>query len=171
MAANALNKYFKRVRFWFPRGFSKYFYTSQLVENKTKEEIKGIDENLKDELLFGVIKEAMKLQSNGKQVTYWHLVRTFGLPLRLTIKLILSNLPEEERDRFKKKCRLLYKSVATCAVGIIIALSVLSIHAYMIQTTVNVYEENTIFIKGNRDVPDVKNVNTFNFLEFMKSVE
>lgn len=68
-------------------------------------------------------------------------------------------------------CIKLYKSVATCAVGIIIALSVLSIHAYMIQTTVNVYEENTIFIKGNRDVPDVKNVNTFNFLEFMKSVE
>lgn len=67
-AANALDKYLRKVRFWFPRKFSK---------GKTQAD-RMAREDLKDEFLVDIRQKAIRLQDNGSLFTYKELVQEFG---------------------------------------------------------------------------------------------
>lgn len=153
-AADALSKYLQRVRFWFPKGFSKYFYETK---GKTEEEIRGLDNTLKDELLSGVQQDAIRLQRGNKRLTYWRLIRGLGWPLILALELILENLPEEEFARYEKKKRLI---INTC-VSVVLLSSFLLVGYTFIAQSKPVREVNTIVVGQNDSLPPAESTKTF----------
>ena len=152
-AADALSKYLQRVRFWFPKGFSKYFYETK---GKTEEEIRELDNTLKDELLSGVQQDAIRLQRGNKRLTYWRLIRGLGWPLILALELILENLPEEEFARYEKKKRLI---VNTCVSAVLLSSFLFVGYVSMVQSE-PVREVKTLVVKRDNTLPPINETKT-----------
>lgn len=170
-AADALSKYLQQVRFQFPKGFSKHFYKGDENTAKTEEEIKGLDETLKDDLLVDVINAAMRIQTNDNDLTYWRLVKEFGFPVKLMIELLWENLPEEELEHFRRKLLWIGKKAVVCVTVLIVALSIFTGCTLAYRSNVNIREENTIFIKDN-GVPSAKeSIDIMNFFQTSEAKE
>lgn len=169
--ADALNKYFRRARRWFPFGFSKYFHISTSGERRRYKEIKALDNQVINDLLCDVRQEAIALQNKTSNLTYHDLIKTFGSPRNLMRELILEEIPEETFNRFLQKRFRTNACLAVCAIAVIATLSVFSFHVSTIQSSVNVQESNTVFIDENNDTINARYLNIVNFIEFVKNLD
>lgn len=156
--ADALNKYFRRVRRWFPFGFSRYFHTPTSDKRQHIKEIMAFDNEVVDGLLATVRQDAIILQNETEDFTYRNLVKEFGYPHQLMKELIMENLPEAEFVRLKRKKRL---AINICVVAILLSLSIPLVSIINTRMTASITEENTLIIKSSNFIPSVESVREY----------